>query len=486
MPRQLPAAGLGCAPRPAGGHCLAAAAAAAAAAVAAPQTGVCCTEQPLWNLAAARSSPQPCTSAGRFVKHMDHGVDMPALVRALRSGGSRLAQLQAAKHLAALLAPPLNSDVLIREACDGFKADFAAAGGMEVAVHLLQSSTPALQQVAADLLGGPCTFSAERSAALVSAGGIPPLLSLLRPANLAVSTDGRIKSAARALACASQACPAAAAAAAECGSMEALVPLLQAALQQRVGLSRDVAIAAALSLTAYVQLGEGHAASLAASGAIDSLVKLLVQAAACQGSIREPGVVAVAGTLRALSAGSAQRTACIAAAGGVRAAVLCLSGQRQHDQAGLAESCYLLASMLQACPHLATSVVDAGGDRQLQRLLGSSNEDVRQQAESALNALGAALMQQAGSAAAPAYAIEQTAAAEPAATGCLAPSPPAPPRVCAALGCGALTGLKRCGGCGAVRYCSVECSRTHWREHRAECRRLQAARAAAKPANASD
>lgn len=266
----------------------------------------------------------------------------------------------------------------------------------------------------------------------------------------------------------------------------ALLPLLQATLQQRVGLSRDVAIAAALSLTAYVQLGEGHAASLAGSGAINALVKLLVQEAACQGSIRGPGVVAVAGTLRALSAGSAQRTACIAAAGGMRAAVLCLRGQRQHDHAGLAESCSLLAAMLQSCPHLATSVVEADGDRQLQRLLGSSNGDVRQQAESALNALGTALLQQAGRAAAPAEAIEQTAAAELAATGSLAPSPPAPPRVCAAPGCGATTGLKRCGGCGAVRYCSVECNRAHWWELRAECRRLQAERAAAKPASASD
>ena len=61
-----------------------------------------------------------------------------------------------------------------------------------------------------------------------------------------------------------------------------------------------------------------------------------------------------------------------------------------------------------------------------------------------------------------------------------APTTPArPPRVCAAPGCGATRGLKRCGGCGTVRYCSEACSRVHWREHRAECRRLQAERAAA-------
>jgi len=65
------------------------------------------------------------------------------------------------------------------------------------------------------------------------------------------------------------------------------------------------------------------------------------------------------------------------------------------------------------------------------------------------------------------------------------PQPPASaaaarqPRMCAAPGCGAMRGLKRCGGCGTVRYCSEACSRVHWREHRAECRRLQAERAAA-------
>ena len=62
------------------------------------------------------------------------------------------------------------------------------------------------------------------------------------------------------------------------------------------------------------------------------------------------------------------------------------------------------------------------------------------------------------------------------------PLPPAP-RVCAAHGCGATTGLRRCGGCRAVRYCSVECSRAHWRAHKAECHRLQAEAAAAAAAS---
>ena len=58
------------------------------------------------------------------------------------------------------------------------------------------------------------------------------------------------------------------------------------------------------------------------------------------------------------------------------------------------------------------------------------------------------------------------------------PTPTRPLRVCAAPSCGVTRGLKRCGGCGTVRYCSPECSRAHWRAHKAECRRLQAERAA--------
>ena len=55
-------------------------------------------------------------------------------------------------------------------------------------------------------------------------------------------------------------------------------------------------------------------------------------------------------------------------------------------------------------------------------------------------------------------------------------------RTCAAPSCTATGGLRRCGGCGTVRYCSEACSRAHWKAHRAECRRLQADQAAAAAA----
>ena len=60
---------------------------------------------------------------------------------------------------------------------------------------------------------------------------------------------------------------------------------------------------------------------------------------------------------------------------------------------------------------------------------------------------------------------------------------PVAPRVCANPGCGAKRGLRRCGGCHTVRYCSEACSRTHWREHKAECRRVQAEQAQAAAAS---
>ena len=64
---------------------------------------------------------------------------------------------------------------------------------------------------------------------------------------------------------------------------------------------------------------------------------------------------------------------------------------------------------------------------------------------------------------APSASASQPAAASPSRR-----RPPAP-RVCAAPGCGATRGLHGCGGCGTVRYCSAQCSRAHWREHRADC-----------------
>jgi len=58
-------------------------------------------------------------------------------------------------------------------------------------------------------------------------------------------------------------------------------------------------------------------------------------------------------------------------------------------------------------------------------------------------------------------------------------------RVCAAEGCGKTVHLRRCGGCGAVRYCSEACRNAHWPAHKQGCRRLQAMAAAAAAAGGS-
>lgn len=55
---------------------------------------------------------------------------------------------------------------------------------------------------------------------------------------------------------------------------------------------------------------------------------------------------------------------------------------------------------------------------------------------------------------------------------------PGAQEACAA--CRATSGtLRRCGGCRVVRYCSEACSRAHWKQRKAACRRLQAQQAAA-------
>lgn len=60
---------------------------------------------------------------------------------------------------------------------------------------------------------------------------------------------------------------------------------------------------------------------------------------------------------------------------------------------------------------------------------------------------------------------------------------------CAHVGCTTVSGTseaeirgKRCGGCGAVRYCGTACSRADWRAHKAVCKVLQAEAAAAAAA----
>ncbi len=50
------------------------------------------------------------------------------------------------------------------------------------------------------------------------------------------------------------------------------------------------------------------------------------------------------------------------------------------------------------------------------------------------------------------------------------PTPPIQPTGYACAACGADRHLKKCARCRATRYCSVECQRMHWHEHKSVCR----------------
>ena len=127
-----------------------------------------------------------------------------------------------------------------------------------------------------------------------------------------------------------------------------------------------------------------------------------------------------------------------------------------------------LMSCVQAGPALRAEVLASGAVPALLRLVGAADADVRAMAADILSNLGAAAAaanKGPGGSSAKAAAKQPAGGSQPKAQ---------PPRVCAAPGCDATRGLRRCGGCGMMRYCGEACSRAHWREHRAQCRRLQA------------
>ncbi|KAI7842446.1 hypothetical protein COHA_004085 [Chlorella ohadii] len=369
----------------------------------------------------------------------------------MRSGGNRRGQLQAANRLLDIFVQSFAADQRGPGAAE--QAAFAAAGGIEAAVQLLQSGTPAMQEAAFYLLTGVCMDNAQCTGAVVAAGGIAAMLGLLRPASSAAVKQPD-PDAARSFAVLLDESSIASQAAAEAGAIEVLVQLWQDDKQQDFDLWESVAVA----LAALARLSDEHAAAIAAHGATEPLVQLLLTYD--RHSLNPETALAA---LAALCDGSPERTAAVMQAGAVPAVVRCLSNPSSSAQNNAA---VLLHIVLNACPQARAAVVSAGGNSQLQMLLGSSDSGSQQRAAAALASLAAAGQQQA--------TVAQLAAVTD------APAQPArPPRICAAPGCGATRGLRRCGGCGTVRYCSTECSRVHWRAHKPACRRLQAERAAA-------
>ncbi len=129
-----------------------------------------------------------------------------------------------------------------------------------------------------------------------------------------------------------------------------------------------------------------------------------------------------------------------------------------------------------------SQLLEAGAVSALQHIQqGGAEKDVRDLAGSLLQQLTGPVDTNA-TAPADHQVLTATGAAGEAPAAAPPPAPPArpsAPRVCAAPGCGTTTGLRRCGGCGTMRYCSEACCKAHWRAHKAECRRLQAEQAAA-------
>ena len=421
-----------------------------------------------------------------------------ALVEAVRNGGSAAVQ----QHALAALTGLAGSSAEEREA-------IAAMGVIPTLVQLLRQPGA----LAEEAVGVVCNLAAhdqtsERCMAIAAAGGIPALVTLLLLLLLLLlhsGTEGGRVNAARAI-CnmgryeGSRACVAA-------GALPPLVALAArgSAEQQAIamaaignlGMEAECSAAAVEAgvmplLVTWLQSGSSEAQK----GAAWVLQELMYQgAAARQAFLEQPG--GLASLLSLLNhptnhvrlSGSSWGSDCSSALPFAVAALLNLAQAGRHAceamaAAGAVDS---LAQLLQSCSETAAvensvqalqklsafvpcraALLSPGVLPVLKRVQDASESQDAAIAAAALQKLIAS--EPAGAAGSTAGLQTETSAARPA-------RPPAP-RVCAAPGCGATNGLKRCGGCGTVRYCSQACCKAHWPAHKAECRRLQVERAA--------
>ena len=215
---------------------------------------------------------------------------------------------------------------------------------------------------------------------------------------------------------------------------------------------------AAAALVRLVHARPELAAAAAAAGAPAALVRLLV----CQSEHAE--LLAALGTLGLCGAAEA-----VAAAGGLAAFVGTIASSSCSADADAPDEFNAVAGLrdcLHACPELRAAAAATGAAPALLRLAGHGPEHVRAFAAEALQLLSAPAAASHDSHG-PLMPAHRPSTGKP-------KQQQRPPRACAAPGCNTTAGLRLCGGCGAVRYCSEACSRAHWREHRADCRRLQA------------
>ena len=395
---------------------------------------------------------------------------IPLLAQLLRDSSSAAALEHAAAVLAYLASS--NGDDVAAE----------TAGMLPILVRLLAQRGPVAEFTAA-LLGFTAASSPEHAASILAAGAIPALVPLLSN-----GTGRETEAAATALSILICRCRIEASAAiVAAGGLTAVVQTLGSHI---AGLQNNAA-------QMLRGMAFSHGAAVAAAGAIPPLVAIL-RSSGSSASLRSEAAWAIA---KLAFEADADTSAALVAGGAVPPFVAMLSsGAEEAQHAAAAMLCNLCCNgdpscaavvaagavpVLAAClsspnetvvwnaaaalAHVAAfdeaAVVGAGASEAAQQALARCQESVAQQALSALlEVLSLPPDEKPAESAAPAAAP--------------APSRPATPRVCAAPGCGATRGLRRCGGCTAVRYCSAACSRAHWRAHKAECRRLQAERAA--------
>ena len=374
---------------------------------------------------------------------------IPALAQLFARGGS-------SGHPRTLVGQSVGV-VVMRQ--PGNTAEFVACCGARAALdHLVRSPREhedALATTAMMLAAAMCreyTGADDVRRALVAAGGVPALVRMMRGAKAA-----RVVASKALGGLADSACADFKAAVMAAGA----VPLLAACL--RSSDAKEAAQAAAALANIAHEGGPGCVAAVVAAGAVPACVELLDR------SPRQAKFAAAWLLLYVAMCRSEHHARAITAAGGLPALVRCLGDRSGTVQAAAAGTIH--HACLQGPEH--ARACDAADTRPaLGRLLRTSDGSVRSMAAAALAAWRCQLAR---------THDRGPAASRPPAPTSSQPRPPTQ-RVCAAPGCGGMSGLRRCGGCGAVRYCSEACCRAHWRDHKAECRRLQAEQEAAATA----
>ena len=216
---------------------------------------------------------------------------------------------------------------------------------------------------------------------------------------------------------------------------------------------------AALLASKRLAAGSRYGEDAVAAGALPVLIPLL---SSSNQDVQAGAACALAYVCH--SASEEHHRAAAAAEGAIPALVSCLGSTCDDIRFWAACTLYWLCldSPQRSCLALLAGAVPA-----VECCRESRSDNVSKAARDLLKAMHAALSGEPAASPSVASTGSQHAAAAD------TPSSPAAPRVCANPGCGATRGLRRCSACRTVLYCSEACSRTHWREHKAECRRVQ-------------